>query len=254
MSALEDQRKLWDQLAEYGAERSVLDPGDDRGLKNAYIRFTVTRKLAEVFGGGGHPGTLLDFGCGSGRNSGFLSQMGNRVIGLDISAELLSLTIRDNPENVLFMQYDGSSIPLQDDVIDGGFTNGVLICLTSRELVEQALRELFRVLKPGGRMVFIEQVRRRRRILFGGTKVQRTRSEYMGLFCDAGFTVIGKNVIRRGHFPLVYAIRYGLVPLRMLPWIAKLEAFLGACFEQAYFDYAVTAFICEKPRYRRSDD
>jgi hypothetical protein len=56
-------------------------------------------------------------------------------------------------------------------------------------------------------------------------------------FREAGFTTQWRQ-IRRGHFPLVYPIRYGLVPQGWLPRIAGLESRLWCNAPLPRFDYA----------------
>ena len=244
---LQKQKDLWNRLAEYGAERSVLDPNDRSGKKNAYIRYTVTKMLAKEFGCPDHASVLVDFGCGSGRNSRHLLDIGYSIIGIDISSELLNYTVEHRKSNDLFVLYNGESLPVLDNSIDGGFTNGVLICIIDDQVVGKILSQLYGAVKPGGRMVFVEQVRRSRRMLNCGTKLQRTHNDYLKLLSSAGFIVTADDVIRRGHFPFIYLIRYNLLPSFCLPWVASLESRIGKYFKKPLFDYAVTAFVCEKP-------
>ncbi len=245
-SLLKQQKERWEKLAQSGAERSVLDPNDSSGKKNAYMRYTITNILEKVFSGNDLPATLLDFGCGSGGNSVYLSKIGYKIFGVDIAFELLSYTNTLNNGDHLFAQYDGKRLPVKNDSLDGGFTNGVMRCIIDTEMAQHTLGELYRAIKPGGRMVFIEQVERKRRILKSKNEVQRTLSEYYELFSFAGFTVESHRIIRRGHFPLIYCIRYGLIPTVFHPWIASLELWLGKLFPYSLFDYAATAFICRK--------
>jgi hypothetical protein len=109
------------------------------------------------------------------------------------------------------------------------------------------LDELHRVLRPGGRFVAIEQARRRRTIDSTQMKVQRTQSEYVAALEAAGFANPRATVVRRGHFPLLYAIRYGLMPSRLFPTIAGWERWWGSLFCSPCCDYVDVLLQCSKP-------
>jgi SAM-dependent methyltransferase len=108
---------------------------------------------------GDHAGeVVLDYGCGPGNDTvGFLtSSNAKKVIGLDVSQKALSLArLRIGLHGVdaerieLIQSSDASArIPLEDGAVDYIHCLGVIHHTTHPGLV---LRELARVLKPGGR-------------------------------------------------------------------------------------------------------
>jgi len=104
--------------------------------------------------------TVLDFGCGTGENSLLLARRGARVIGVDISASLIALACRRLAMNGLSNAADfavGSAhdLPLATESVDMVLGIAVLHHLN----LELAAREVFRVLKSGGRAIFQEPVR-----------------------------------------------------------------------------------------------
>ncbi len=103
---------------------------------------------------------IVDFGCGSGANSVHLAARGAHVWGVDISEELIRLAIRrmtlsGRPDGARFIVASAHDLPFPDGSIDLVFGIAILHHLDLR-LVS---REIFRVLKPGGRAIFQEPVR-----------------------------------------------------------------------------------------------
>jgi SAM-dependent methyltransferase len=102
--------------------------------------------------------SVLELGCGSGRYALHLAEKVDcRLIGLDISAagvrnaSQLALA-RGLASLAHFEQCDVSkNLPFNDKTFDAVFSNDVLCHLPGRP---EVLVEIFRVLKPGGRMLF----------------------------------------------------------------------------------------------------
>jgi SAM-dependent methyltransferase len=102
--------------------------------------------------------SVLELGCGSGRYALHLAEKVDcRLIGLDINAagvrnaSQLALA-RGLASLAHFEQCDVSkNLPFNDKTFDAVFSNDVLCHLPGRP---EVLVEIFRVLKPGGRMLF----------------------------------------------------------------------------------------------------
>jgi SAM-dependent methyltransferase len=102
--------------------------------------------------------SVLELGCGSGGYALHLAEkVGCRLIGLDINApgvrnaNQLALA-RGVSSQARFEQCDVSdNLPFDDNTFDAVFSNDVLCHIPGRAKV---LGEMFRVLKPGGRMLF----------------------------------------------------------------------------------------------------
>jgi ubiquinone/menaquinone biosynthesis C-methylase UbiE len=101
-------------------------------------------------------GRVLEIGIGSGLNLPFYSRNVQRLIGLDPSPKLLSM-VRGNqrPDTPSLELIEGSAeaIPLENESIDTVVTTWTLCSIPD---AGSALREMHRVLKPTGRLLFIE--------------------------------------------------------------------------------------------------
>jgi SAM-dependent methyltransferase len=92
------------------------------------------------------PFTLLDFGCGPGRDLSAFKARGHRVIGLDGSPQLAELARANSACEVLEQNF--LELDLPSDHFDGVFANAVLFHIPGQEL-PRILRELHATLKPG---------------------------------------------------------------------------------------------------------
>ncbi len=91
---------------------------------------------------------LVEAGCGAGRWVRFLTDQGYRVIGLEYSGSTVAMVHSAWPD-LSIVQGDCERSPFQDECFDGALSFGVI------EHWEQGpggpLRDLFRILKPGGK-------------------------------------------------------------------------------------------------------
>jgi arsenite methyltransferase len=120
--------------------------------------------LVEHFVGVGNPFTLgepqpgwavLDIGCGAGFDSLIAALYvgpNGKVIGVDLTEEMLTAARRGSRaagvRNVEFRQGIAERLPVEASWADLVISNGVLNLATCKAT---AFREVFRVLKPGGR-------------------------------------------------------------------------------------------------------
>ena len=93
------------------------------------------------------PCTLLDFGCGPGRDLKVFTQLGHIAIGLDGSAQFAEMARADSGCEV--WQQDFLKLDLPARFFDGVYANASLFHVPSSEL-PRVLRELYATLKPGG--------------------------------------------------------------------------------------------------------
>jgi SAM-dependent methyltransferase len=93
-------------------------------------------------------GPICDMGCGPGQIARYLHHQGVKTLGVDLSAKMVEEARRLNPE-IHFHQGDMLSLPDEDNSW-GGIAAFYCIIHIPREQIVDALREMKRVLKPGG--------------------------------------------------------------------------------------------------------
>jgi ubiquinone/menaquinone biosynthesis C-methylase UbiE len=99
-------------------------------------------------------GRVLEIGIGSGLNLPFYSHNVDRLIGLDPSAKLRNL--RPNTPSLELIEGSGEAIPLESASVDTVVTTWTLCSIPD---AGRALREMHRVLRPTGRLLFVEHGR-----------------------------------------------------------------------------------------------
>jgi len=92
-------------------------------------------------------GSLLDAGCGGGWLLDRLARSVECAVGCDISLEMLKNASSEH----LLLNADACCLPVQDNCFDRVLCYFVLINFMELKDVEKVVREILRVLKPGGR-------------------------------------------------------------------------------------------------------
>lgn len=134
------------------------------GYQNEWLE-AIPDSAIESMAGTGNPFSLgelkpgeyiVDCGSGSGTDSLIAARMvapNGHVIGVDMTPEMLSKARNNALEagitNVEFREGYLESLPVPDAWADAVISNGVLNLVPDKEA---ALREMYRVLKPGGRI------------------------------------------------------------------------------------------------------
>ena len=96
---------------------------------------------------GAAPYTILDFGCGPGRDLKSLTRLGHVAIGLEGAAAFAAMARADSGCEV--WQQDFLQLELPEAYFDGVFANASLFHVPGQEL-PRVLRQLHATLKPGG--------------------------------------------------------------------------------------------------------
>lgn len=140
-------RGWWDEAAaEYLAEHGAALGDRDLVWGPEGLREAEAHLLGDVRGL-----RVLEVGCGAAQGSRWAADAGAQVLGLDLSAAMLAAAHAADPALPL-LQADATRLPLADGCVDVAFSayGGVPFVEDSAGL----MREVARVLRPGGRWVF----------------------------------------------------------------------------------------------------
>lgn len=177
----EDRKKINDGIRLKYSKVSVSPKGLFRfptgraGLEALNYDPDVVRSLPEdaiaSYCGVGNPFTLgpihkgevvLDIGCGGGVDTLAAAIMvgpGGKAVGIDLVAEMLARARKNlggtHLTNVSFREATAEELPFPNESFDVVLSNGVFNLIPDKA---RALAEVFRVLKPRGRLMIADQV------------------------------------------------------------------------------------------------
>jgi len=130
---------FYDKIAREYADRFSGDHA--RKPKDQEILSRFAREL-----GGRRP--AWDFGCGPGQTSRYLKDLGVEIAGLDFSEAVLEQARTRHPD-IHFQKGNFLDLPFENDSIAGVVAFYAIVHF-AKEDVRKGLREIFRVLQPGG--------------------------------------------------------------------------------------------------------
>ena len=116
-----------------------------RGTRDHDVRQNIEALLKHLEGA--PPCTILDFGCGPGRDLKAFTDLGHTAIGIEGSARFAAMARAYSGCDVLEQDFLQLNLPAAR--FDGIFANAALFHVPSLEL-PRVLRELHASLKPGG--------------------------------------------------------------------------------------------------------
>lgn len=159
---MNQQKDLWESLAKKNAKYYVYsDKGkgvSDEDFWNSgyydYERLIGKDDLLKK------AGVFLEIGCGIGRMTKAIQRIYPEVIGTDISNEMIKQAKKNvwGNNKYTFIETDGLTLPLEDNLADVAFSYIVFPHMKTREMIESNFKEVYRVLKPKG--VFKVQMRK----------------------------------------------------------------------------------------------
>lgn len=251
--------KAWDDRSNaLGADmRSVMDQSFPRSINEVIHRIHLNEILSVI-----PTGTVrcLDVGCGYGRLAYAVEKLrpNARIDGIDIAPAFVKLFNQKMQESGKAITADARKLPFKPHSFDMVWMVVSLMYFPKREDQQNVMKEIYRVLKPGGVFVLIEPnvigefivrwggllpklhglITRRRNVHTGGIAFWPRHLAY--LLKDSGFTV----VFQRGY-PFVTILLTPLVIIgkivpRLAAWFLERAWDLDSIFPIASFSYIVT--------------
>ncbi|MBO4264346.1 MAG: bifunctional demethylmenaquinone methyltransferase/2-methoxy-6-polyprenyl-1,4-benzoquinol methylase UbiE [Bacteroidales bacterium] len=145
--------QMFDAIAPgYDRLNHLLSIGTDRSWRRRALREIITTE---------HPQAILDLACGTGDFSIAIAEKAHpdtRIDAVDLSEGMLhvmreKLAARGLAARICPLQGNGEALPFPDNRFD---RVTIAFGIRNFEHRETALREILRVLKPGGRLVILE--------------------------------------------------------------------------------------------------
>jgi SAM-dependent methyltransferase len=146
---LRDTRASYDAIATDYAERfrdELVARPLDRAMLAGFAELVLARG----------DGPVADVGCGPGRVTGYLNDLGLPVFGIDLSPEMIAISRRTYPD----LRFEVGSMLALDvpDAALGGVLAWYSVIHIPDERVPEAFAEFYRVLAPGGLVLLAFQV------------------------------------------------------------------------------------------------
>jgi len=133
---------------------------DDRGRADSYARlefpgtyYLAYRDLPAILGAHIRGKQALDFGCGAGRSTRFLRELGFDAVGVDIAEPMLAQARERDPEGDYRLVPDGDLKSLPSGALDLVLSAFTFDNIPTREKKVGLFQSLGHLLKHGGRIV-----------------------------------------------------------------------------------------------------
>ena len=203
MSDIDKIRKFWNvsqkDVAYYNrvspnkSESNWGDEGVQKIIENDIIKYSGTLEGKRI----------LEFGCGVGRLLKHMPKYCERIHGVDIAPNMIEFA-RENINNidVVLRLSNGKVLPYANSEFDVIYSIHVLQHIPTREMLLDTLKEICRVLKPGGTAAlhFNKKISETDREpgQFAGYRPKLENA--ISLVKEAGFKIKNQNLKDDGHF------------------------------------------------------
>lgn len=173
------------------------------------IDHDVSQNIDALLGAieGPAPYTILDLGCGPGRDLKTFSAMGHRAIGLDGSEKFVEMARAYSGCPVWHQDFVHLELP--EEMFDGIFANAVLFHVPRADL-PSVLADLHRGLKPGG-VLFSSNPRGHNEEAWNGNRY--------GSYYD--YETWERYLAAAGFAPIHHYYRPAGLPREQQPWLAS---------------------------------
>ncbi len=168
---------------------------------------------------------MLDFGCGDGNSVKYMRKHFPKASlwGTDVSEQSIEQANGKKIVGTIFKPYDGVTLPFEDNQLDVVFTSMVFHHI-SFDLHDGILKEIHRILKPGGRFYIFEHnplnpVTRKivRECEFDHDAVLLPHTNTNKMLDKGGFN--SRNIWFTLFLPRHWFFRWALMTERLIQWL-----------------------------------
>lgn len=191
----------------------ILDPKDKLGIKSEYIT-RLQEKCLRAYMPKGDGGIAVDVGCGFGRLTPLLGELGWSAFGVDPSAELINYARHHHP-GPTYIEGALPELPFVIGEVSLLLLQNVLRVFYLMDRLD-LIKGIGSYVKPGGYTVVVDNV-------WAGHSSFMRESEIISLIEAEGFSHTLRIPFRAARYWLLYLIRYGVVPRRFFDRIAEYE-------------------------------
>ena len=142
---------------------------------------------------------ILDLGCGPGRDSKIFSNKGYKVIGVDLSKEMIKVA-KQRVKTANFKVMDLRNMSFKDNYFDAIWANAIFMHISKKE-ISQAIKETLRILKKDGILYISIKEGKGEELLpdkrYGGVKKFWSfyqKNEFEKLLNESGFTILDSYI------------------------------------------------------------
>ena len=156
---LEDVKSNWDALGRENPLWAILSSHDEWNVGAFFEtgRREIQEMLVQLEEFDLRPtGRALDFGCGAGRLTQALAEHFDSVVGVDVARSMISLAKEYNQrgDKCRFVLNEAADLSCFDDASFEFLYTNIVLQHVGTELAKGYLNEFFRIVAPGGIMVF----------------------------------------------------------------------------------------------------
>ena len=213
---------------------TIAESYDDSRFNNSYGQFidAEERKILDMLIDRSKKEKRLELACGTGRLTNYATH------GLDASSEMMSYA-KKRHQNVSFTLASATETGFADEEFDVVYSFHLLMHLDD-DIIKNIFSEAWRILKPGGRLIFDIPSKDRRNLL------HKKRSSWHG---STAFTSAEIEDMTNGLFEIRKRFGIMLFPVHILPaWmrksLIKTDYFLaGMDFLKRYCSYNVYELV-----------
>ena len=243
MNRVEKIKEFWNERAmQYGAKQHAT-------LGEISVRYLEINEIKRHLN---HGQKILDVGCGNGYTTKKFAKIYNsKLHGIDYSPEMIRIANQSLMESgilgeIHFEVQDCLDLKFSNNYFDVIYTERCLQNLPGLKLQEQAILELLRVLKPGGKLILVEcsktgllKLNKLRKVI-GRSEISDAEPWHNKFFDDTWLLKLAHNnkdifSLKIKHFASTYTFLTRILPLWRIFYYSRYFQYVPNIGKLGYF-------------------